>query len=51
MAECSRCRIQTQLHVNGVPVCPECDDFVTRRQERPAGAEMTKAVVTFSAPN
>jgi hypothetical protein len=26
MAQCSQCKAETQLHVNGVPVCPACDD-------------------------
>ena len=25
MAQCSQCKTQTQLHVNGAPVCPACD--------------------------
>ena len=29
MAECSRCKAETQLHLNGVPVCPDCDDAAT----------------------
>lgn len=28
MVKCSRCGAQTVLHVNGVPVCPECDKKV-----------------------
>jgi hypothetical protein len=43
MAECSRCKVETQLHINGIPVCPDCDDPAIRSQERQAGRELAKA--------
>lgn len=31
MAQCSQCKAETQLHVNGVPVCPGCDDARSKK--------------------
>jgi hypothetical protein len=26
MAQCSRCKTETELHHQGVPICPSCSD-------------------------
>jgi len=44
MADCSRCKAETQLHVNGVPVCPDCDDAATHPQKQPAERVPTEGV-------
>jgi hypothetical protein len=31
MAQCSQCKAETQLHINGVPVCPGCDDARSKK--------------------
>jgi hypothetical protein len=51
MAECSRCKVETQLHVNGVPVCPGCDDSATHAQKKSAEGKMATAAMAFSALN
>jgi hypothetical protein len=50
MAECSRCKAETQLHVNGVPVCPDCDDAATHLQKQPT-LRVPTAAVACSALN
>jgi len=38
MAECSRCKIETQLHVNGVVICPVAMTLQpTRKRNRLTG--------------
>lgn len=51
MAECSRCKVQTQLHVKGVPVCPGCDDAATHAQQKPVERKMPTAAMAFAAFN
>jgi len=51
MAECSRCKIETQLHVNGVVICPSCDDAATHAQKKPANGKMPTAAMAFSTLN
>ena len=36
MDRCSRCGANTQLYVNGTPICPACSDKLEREMERPA---------------
>jgi hypothetical protein len=31
MAQCSQCKAETQLHLNGVPICPGCDDARSKK--------------------
>jgi hypothetical protein len=44
MVKCSRCGAQTILHVNGVPVCAECDRKFSEELSapRPANAGSEK---------
>jgi hypothetical protein len=51
MPECSRCKVETQLHVNGVPVCPDCDDAANPAQKKPPEGRMRVTTVPFSAVN
>jgi transposase-like protein len=39
MVKCSRCGAQTILHVNGVPVCPECDKKFSEESSTPRPAD------------
>ena len=34
MPSCSVCSRETDLHVNGVPICPECDKPVIGKERR-----------------
>ena len=44
MPSCSVCGEQTDLHVNGVPICPACDQAIVDTEVR-SYAELSKTLV------
>lgn len=34
MAQCSQCKTETQLHINGVPICQQCDEAWSNKTQR-----------------
>jgi hypothetical protein len=46
MAQCSQCKTETQLHVNGAPVCPACDHMSRSKWKSEMGALKPMALST-----
>ncbi len=48
MAQCSECKSETELHVNGTPVCVVCDDMSRNKWKAMGDAAKSRAAISMS---
>jgi hypothetical protein len=48
MAQCSECKSETELHVNGTPVCVVCDDMSRSKWKAIGDAAKSQAAMATS---
>jgi hypothetical protein len=51
MAKCSQCGAETQLYVNGVPICPACDNRSESTGSKPPHRESPRESLTIKPRN